>query len=197
MALKHGHNLVYCFFFLFLPSLFLPFNSAQAGGVLPDTGQTKCYNNDSEIPCPAQGQPFYGQDGNYQGHQPAYRVSANGLVVTDLNTGLMWQQADDGVERNWAAAVSYCEGLVLSGYSDWRLPSCAELVSIVDYTRQGPAINPAFQCRKGWGNSFYWTSTKDPWAPEHDGYSVEFYYGEEPVESLSQTYYVRCLRGRQ
>lgn len=32
---------------------------------VPDTGQTKCYNNTVEIPCPSSGQPFYGQDANY------------------------------------------------------------------------------------------------------------------------------------
>jgi len=32
-----------------------------AGG-LPDTGQTKCYNDTAEIACPAPGQDFCGQD---------------------------------------------------------------------------------------------------------------------------------------
>ena len=34
---------------------------------VPDTGQTKCYNNTVEIPCPQPGEPFYGQDAQY-GH---------------------------------------------------------------------------------------------------------------------------------
>ncbi|CAN2042411.1 exported hypothetical protein [Candidatus Magnetomoraceae bacterium gMMP-15] len=33
---------------------------------VPDTGQTKCYDDKKEIPCPKPGQPFYGQDANYQ-----------------------------------------------------------------------------------------------------------------------------------
>lgn len=32
---------------------------------VPDTGQTKCYNNGVEITCPSPGQAFYGQDANY------------------------------------------------------------------------------------------------------------------------------------
>jgi hypothetical protein len=32
---------------------------------LPDTGQTKCYDKDSEITCPNPGQDFYGQDAQY------------------------------------------------------------------------------------------------------------------------------------
>jgi len=53
---------------------------------LPDTGQTKCYDNvGNEITCPAPGQRFHGQDGNYTGPQPAYRDNGDG-TVTDLNT---------------------------------------------------------------------------------------------------------------
>ncbi|MBF0259836.1 MAG: hypothetical protein HQK62_13570 [Desulfamplus sp.] len=35
---------------------------------VPDTGITKCYDNSREIPCPKQGQPFYGQDAQYDGN---------------------------------------------------------------------------------------------------------------------------------
>ncbi len=33
-----------------------------AAGALPDTGQTKCYNDTAEIPCSAPGEDFHGQD---------------------------------------------------------------------------------------------------------------------------------------
>jgi len=59
---------------------------------LPDTGIDKCYDNDSEITCPSPGQPFYGQDAQYDGPQPTYRDNGDGTVA-DLNTGLMWQQS--------------------------------------------------------------------------------------------------------
>jgi hypothetical protein len=56
-----------------------------------DTGQTACYDDSSEIVCPGEGQPFYGQDAQYDGNQPAYQENGDG-TVTDLNTGLMWQK---------------------------------------------------------------------------------------------------------
>jgi hypothetical protein len=179
---------------LFFFSLFfflIHFNSVLAGGVLPDTGQTTCYNDTSEIPCPSPGEPFYGQDGNYQGPQPAYQVSADGLVVTDLNTGLMWQRADDGVGRTWAAAISYCENLALGGYSDWRLPSRQELVSIVDYGRLNPAINPAFSCNSGvyWSGSTYASNPDLAWHVSFD-FGYAYYYGFKSYSSD-----VRCVRG--
>jgi len=85
---------------------------------------------------------------------PAYGINDfvdNGDgTVTDLATGLMWQQADDGISRDWEAALAYAENLNLGGYTDWRLPNAKELQSIVDYTRcpdssNSAAINAIFQ----------------------------------------------------
>ena len=54
---------------------FLPLPAAWAGPV-PDTGQTKCYNDTVEIPCPSPGQPFYGQDAQYQTGPFIYQARA-------------------------------------------------------------------------------------------------------------------------
>jgi hypothetical protein len=71
-------------------------------------------------------------------------------TISDRATGLMWQQADDGIARDWQAALAYAENLVLAGHSDWRLPNVKELQSIVDYTRcpsltQSAAIDARFR----------------------------------------------------
>lgn len=98
-----------------------------------------------------------------------YQDNGDG-TVTDLSTGLMWQQADDGTERNWEEALYYAENLTLAGNDDWRLPDAHELQSIVDYTRsmqatESPAIDPVFYCTQitdegGDPNyGFYWTGT--------------------------------------
>jgi hypothetical protein len=41
----------------------------------------------------------------------------------DPSTGLMWAGKDNGEDVNWQAATTYCQGLRLGGYSDWRLPT--------------------------------------------------------------------------
>jgi hypothetical protein len=64
-------------------------------------------------------------------------------TISDLATGLMWQQADDGTARDWEDALAYAEGLELAGYDDWRLPNVKELQSIVDYTRSPDTSNSA------------------------------------------------------
>jgi hypothetical protein len=70
-------------------------------------------------------------------------------TITDSATGLMWQQNDDGIARDWENALAYAENSTLANYSDWRLPNIKELHSIVDYTRSpsatnSPAIDPIF-----------------------------------------------------
>ena len=79
-------------------------------------------------------------------------------TVTDQNSGLVWQQQDDGIGRNWQNSIAYCEGLELAGQTDWRLPNIKELQSIVDYTRHDPAIDPAtftLSDSEGW----FWSGT--------------------------------------
>ena len=77
-------------------------------------------------------------------------------TVTDTSTGLMWQQQTAGA-MTWEAAISYCEGLSLGGYDDWRLPNRNELQSLVDYTRYNPAIDTA--AFPDTMSSDYWSST--------------------------------------
>jgi hypothetical protein len=70
---------------------------------MPDTGQTKCYNNTEEIPCPAPGEDFYGQDGSYTINPMSYsKLDASGkrlpddapswTMVRDNVTGLIWEK---------------------------------------------------------------------------------------------------------
>jgi hypothetical protein len=75
----------------------------------PDTGQTKCYDNTTEISCPEWYQPFYGQDAQYQGPTRSYTkqgqngvaladtaTQGNGWLMTrDNATGLVWEMKTD------------------------------------------------------------------------------------------------------
>ena len=48
-------------------------------GALPDTGQTRCYNDTAEITCPAPGEDFYGQDAQYTTNPRSYtKLDAGG-----------------------------------------------------------------------------------------------------------------------
>jgi hypothetical protein len=69
-----------------------------------------------------------------------YQVSAG--TVTDPGTRLTWQQTIDPTLRPWSGAQSYCASLPLAG-GGWRLPSMAELQSLIDESRTDPAIDRA------------------------------------------------------
>jgi len=110
--------------------------------LLVATGQTTTYNDDGDaIAGLTVGDAFYGQDANYlAGEEMAYQDNGDG-TVTDLNTGLMWQQSPSSSTFTWQEAVDYCESLELSGYDDWRIPSLKELYSISDFSSGWPYLD--------------------------------------------------------
>lgn len=66
---------------------------------------------------------------------PAGRFTVATLTARDTTTGLMWQRGFQpaqfgGLGAN--SATGYCEALTLDGYSDWRLPSAKELLTLFD-----------------------------------------------------------------
>ena len=111
-----------------------------------------------------RGNPKYGKND--------FISNANG-TITDNATGLMWSKGDSKKGMNIADAETWIKGLNASkhlGFTDWRLPTCKELHSIVDYSRspdssKSAAINPLFSVTKITNEAgqedypCYWTST--------------------------------------
>jgi len=77
-------------------------------------------------------------------------------TVTDTVTGLVWQRVLDGSTHTWADAKTYCANLTMAG-GGWRLPTKNELLSVVDFSLDSPAIN-----RNAFPNTpsdWFWSST--------------------------------------
>jgi hypothetical protein len=110
---------------------------------------------------PATGQTIVsvsGDNATYSNINPMSFTDNGDGTITDNVTGLMWQAQDNGVLMTWSAAGSYCTGLLVGGYSDWRLPSVGELQSIVNYGTFNPAITQTyFPSTAIYSN--YWSST--------------------------------------
>ncbi|SLM31434.1 exported hypothetical protein [Desulfamplus magnetovallimortis] len=122
-------------------------------------------------------------------HSAGTYINNGDGTVTDQDTGLMWQQADDGVERNWYIACEACEELELAGYDDWRLPRVDELRTLVDYSLYEPSMNPVFDVI----SRAYWSGTT------HAGSSllawyVSFYGGKVEQSAKGNDFYLRCVR---
>jgi len=65
-------------------------------------------------------------------------------TVTDLQTGLIWDQRDVCL-MNWFEALEYCSNLHHAGKEDWRLPTREELESLVQRDRtEAPLLDPTF-----------------------------------------------------
>jgi len=105
--------------------------------VIVDTGQIHCYDDDNGILCPEAGEAFAGQDAQYEGKQPSYVDNGDG-TLTDLNTGLMWQQ-DPGGKISYDQAVAGASSFRLAGYDDWRLPTIKELYSLILFSGDDPS----------------------------------------------------------
>src|SRR5262245_58711088 len=73
----------------------------------------------------------------------------------DQATNLVWSAITPNA-RNWSSAVSYCSNLVEGGYSDWRLPTLAELVTV---DQNGAATHLADPQDLMWWNFHFWSSS--------------------------------------
>ena len=125
-----------------------------------------------------------------------YIDNGNG-TVTDMVTGLMWQQTVDPGSYTWINAKTYCSitlsNLALGGHHDWRLPSYMELVTLVDYSipSPGPTINTVFFPNTPSGA--FWSATPSAGSPSNAWY-VPFSFGYTSYDGVTNTYRVRCVR---
>lgn len=106
-------------------------------GVIPDTGQNKCYDAVKEINCPDKENEYYGQDAQYETLSPKFKDNGDG-TITDLNTGLMWIK-DAGEKQDYYSALSKVESYSYAGYSDWRAPTIKELYTLIDFKGTDPS----------------------------------------------------------
>jgi hypothetical protein len=112
-------------------------------------------------------------------------------TVTDSRTGLIWQRelpaAYPGCSGNtctWQQAVAYCASI------GWRLPTKAELESIVDYGRAAafdPLYFPNTPVDFFWTSSTYLPSAGNAWY-------INFSGGNTYATSYAYNFHVRCVR---
>ena len=125
---------------------------------------------------------------------PARRFTANGdHTVTDLATGLIWQQDEGPADMTWEDALASARALNLGGRADWRLPSIKELQSLNDETRTNPSINreafPAAQPVE------YWSSTTLFSRDASRAWVMDFRLGIGTYTDKTALRRVRCVRG--
>ena len=120
-----------------------------------------------------------------------FQDNGNG-TISDLASGLTWQQQDDDMMRTQLNSFFYCRNLNLAGLDDWRLPNLKELTSIVDFRRREPAIEERFFPDT---KESYWSITSVSGSGSADGWSVDFVSGRIDDIDDSDPNHVRCVRG--
>jgi hypothetical protein len=146
-----------------------------------------------------------GEDGDLQkgGGWPSPRfdtaTSFIGYGGVDFLTGLVWQDNLSTTQKNFSEALTYCNdletGLVIFGYSDWRLPNVKELQSLVDFNNKSPALPTGHGFTGVQASGQYWTSTT--WTPgdEFEAFTVNFTGGSTEHAFKGLLRYVWCVRG--
>lgn len=152
---------------------------------LPDTGQTTRFTQ------------TFGEDADFSSRGPAYVDNRDG-TVTDSITGLIWQQTDGG-EMTWERAKVYAEQLQLGGHQDWRLPTSLELFSLMDHSRNGPAMNvtyfPRSEARYWWTDSPRADDESKVWVVNTGG-GIGAHAKRETISAGGdRPIHVRCVRG--
>lgn len=155
-------------------------------------------------------QPAHAQrcDASQPDTTPASRYSLNpNGTVTDKTTGLMWKRCTEGqswngktcsgsakplslVDAAWLQQAN-AKGKSQGGFTDWRLPTQDELLSLVQSRCSNPAINlKAFPAT---ASAFYWTSTQGS-GTVNSFWTVDFKDGFDSLFNRGQTQYVRLVR---
>lgn len=130
---------------------------------LPKTGQETCYMS--------------GDDGNYEAGWWLGLFNANNRtrfvvkeykvgepVVVDLATKLIWPKSFTSVICMgggtcwWFIAVDWPLGKEYGGFSDWRIPNFIELMSLINYETNNPAVWDIFD-NVNHDNNYAWSGT--------------------------------------
>jgi len=108
-------------------------------------------------------------------------------TISDLATGLVWQQTLDSSSYTWDGALAYCAGLG----AGWRVPSLTETQTIIDDGKEFPAVDAtAFPDTP---SDDFWTGTLEAGGSGSAWY-VDFFYGASDRDVASRQFRVRCVR---
>ena len=111
-------------------------------------------------------------------------------LISDTVTGLIWEQTPDGSPVSYSGAAEYCRNLNIGNQSDFRVPRIDELAQIADYSRNDPALSPAFSVREG----SFWSETLSA-GNSSEAWILDYFDGSIKTSSVNELIKVRCVAG--
>ncbi len=115
--------------------------------------------------------------------------SATSGVAVELASGLAWQRSPEPIQVSQGNARRICETITIAGRSGFRLPSVAELFSLVR-----PGAPPTIDRTSFPGTPAAWFWTSDTVAPGR-GLAISFFDGQAHESPSAQPLFVRCVEG--
>jgi hypothetical protein len=119
------------------------------------------------------------------------QIHGNTVVLFDRTTALTWQRGGSRDAMTFDAAKTYVQRLneeKLAGFSDWRLPTLEEALSLMEpQAVEEMHIDPSFER----GVNFIWTADT---ANEDRAWMIYFYDGIATTERNSFNAWVRAVR---
>ena len=109
-------------------------------------------------------------------------------TYTDLATGLMWVYDQANVlaaKDTWYACLTAVDALTYAGWSDWRMPTILELLTLVDWGKTSSATMYAAIAGRDPGGT-YWSSTTCGVSNDKANY-VNYYTAGGVNQSLKTT----------
>lgn len=181
---------------------------------IPDTGQTTSYatNDDGDnIGVPNAASYTDGYD---------YNATSDDIVIDDV-TGLMWTRCfflDDGTMQTtddcsapnpgrytWSQAKAKCENLNYAGYTDWKLPTIHDLMTLSYFQRPISSNGATFEFiddsifpNHTNSTGFYWSRTERNYDEQTKTWFIDFKASTFSLinfDSPSNEYLVKCVRG--
>jgi hypothetical protein len=123
-----------------------------------------------------------------------YRYDLTAATARDVETRLTWERAGSDQPLLRDEAAERCAKLQITGKT-WRLPTVAELASILDEEKpDAPRLDPvAFSAGAGDAADWYWSSTGDAVDPGAAAWSIRVQYGTVSELASPGPAYVRCV----
>ena len=119
----------------------------------------------------------------------------NDEAVLDRNTGLVWEKSPLNAVVQWGGARYSCADRAIGNQYAWRLPSFAELASLIDRSggSSGPTL-PLGHPFAGVQPAGYWSASTNA-VNTANAWIVDFAYGRVISTAKTDTQRIWCVRG--
>jgi hypothetical protein len=116
-----------------------------------------------------------------------FRDNGDG-TVTDTNTTLMWMKNPKDITgiygtKSWEVALSQSDTYyTMYSKAGWHLPNVREMMSLMDYTKKGPALSTGYPFKNILTSpgSYYWTSTTNKGSASYaEAWCIDMYDGSK------------------